>query len=507
MKVGPKVANIARQRRVRLIASYALAIGLTVLGTMALCGQTTTPPGNVLYASSFSGEDMGAKIANALADPRCSNGCVIYDGVAAGSSQSLNSQRNGIVFSRPVTLYLDGQYSYTGPAVPGGLFQIQSSGVRIIAGTYDHMGQTHRTGGAVILAPTAIIYTPSSGTGPVFYFSNPSGSYNEGFELKGMEVVEDANVTNTVDFSGMLHGILLNTRILDNTITNSPYGSCPSGYVVYLNNTTNGPVADRITIARNGDEDGVGCGQAGTNGGIYLATQAQVGTPRIIGNYFQYLRNPFVHLDYAFDALIESNEVLLSHLPSGAGVFDFGPHWAHAILIGNHIENPTANSTPNVYEVYVNAAGDYSIVGNTFGGGTLGMPDAPTYAIYDSGAKPAYFNIQNNFFANLRGGAALYMAGAAHGSQFANAFGSLKAYATAQVLDPPGPSSKFGPTDAAGAQPTTFGSLPACTSGNAGAVRFVSDSTTNLWGARISGGGRDHVLAYCDGANWTVAGK
>jgi len=36
----------------------------------------------------------------------------------------------------------------------------------------------------------------------------------------------------------------------------------------------------------------------------------------------------------------------------------------------------------------------------------------------------------------------------------------------------------------------------------------VTDSTTNTWGAAITtGGGSNHVLAYCDGTNWTVAAK
>jgi len=33
----------------------------------------------------------------------------------------------------------------------------------------------------------------------------------------------------------------------------------------------------------------------------------------------------------------------------------------------------------------------------------------------------------------------------------------------------------------------------------------VTDSTTNTWGAIITGGGALHVLAYYNGTNWTVA--
>jgi len=52
-----------------------------------------------------------------------------------------------------------------------------------------------------------------------------------------------------------------------------------------------------------------------------------------------------------------------------------------------------------------------------------------------------------------------------------------------------------------------YASLPSCGSGTEGSTGAVTDSTTNTWGATIAGGGSYHVLAYCDGTNWTVAAK
>ncbi len=40
-----------------------------------------------------------------------------------------------------------------------------------------------------------------------------------------------------------------------------------------------------------------------------------------------------------------------------------------------------------------------------------------------------------------------------------------------------------------------------------GGMAVVTDSTTNVWGATISGGGGDIVLAFWNGTTWTVAGK
>lgn len=55
--------------------------------------------------------------------------------------------------------------------------------------------------------------------------------------------------------------------------------------------------------------------------------------------------------------------------------------------------------------------------------------------------------------------------------------------------------------------PKAFSALPTCNSGAEGTMQAVIDSTTNTWGATITGSGTDHVLAYCDGTNWTVGAK
>jgi hypothetical protein len=55
--------------------------------------------------------------------------------------------------------------------------------------------------------------------------------------------------------------------------------------------------------------------------------------------------------------------------------------------------------------------------------------------------------------------------------------------------------------------PGNFSTLSSCTSGREGTMAAVNDSTTNTWGATITGSGSNHVLAYCDGTNWTVAAK
>lgn len=52
-----------------------------------------------------------------------------------------------------------------------------------------------------------------------------------------------------------------------------------------------------------------------------------------------------------------------------------------------------------------------------------------------------------------------------------------------------------------------FSALVACNSSTEGMTAAVSDSIPNTWGAVVIGGGSNHVLAYCDGTDWTVIGK
>lgn len=61
--------------------------------------------------------------------------------------------------------------------------------------------------------------------------------------------------------------------------------------------------------------------------------------------------------------------------------------------------------------------------------------------------------------------------------------------------------------DGFGVYNCTFSQLPAAAVQFKGAKVTVVDSTTSTWGSTITGGGSNVVLAYCNGINWTVAGK
>jgi hypothetical protein len=55
--------------------------------------------------------------------------------------------------------------------------------------------------------------------------------------------------------------------------------------------------------------------------------------------------------------------------------------------------------------------------------------------------------------------------------------------------------------------PVAFSALPACAAAYEGVTQAVTDSSTATWGATVTGSGSNHIKAYCDGTNWTVAAK
>lgn len=55
--------------------------------------------------------------------------------------------------------------------------------------------------------------------------------------------------------------------------------------------------------------------------------------------------------------------------------------------------------------------------------------------------------------------------------------------------------------------PSTFAAAGTCVAATEGKFAAISDSTTNTWGATVTGGGALHIKEYCDGTNWTVEAK
>jgi hypothetical protein len=68
-------------------------------------------------------------------------------------------------------------------------------------------------------------------------------------------------------------------------------------------------------------------------------------------------------------------------------------------------------------------------------------------------------------------------------------------------------ATKFALQVPAGTTAVKFKDLPLCGPATEGLHRAITDSQVNSWGEIITGLGMNHVEAYCDGTNWTVAAK
>lgn len=56
--------------------------------------------------------------------------------------------------------------------------------------------------------------------------------------------------------------------------------------------------------------------------------------------------------------------------------------------------------------------------------------------------------------------------------------------------------------------PHSFGTAPLpCNASVEGWMVAVADSKVDTWGIAVQGGGTFHILAYCDGTQWTVAAR
>ena len=139
------------------------------------------------------------------------------------------------------------------------------------------------------------------------------------------------------------------------------------------------------------------------------------------------------------------------------------------------------------------------------------MSTAPDFEIYQPGQNANMFIGQDNTHS--------FVISWHYNSNAALAFGLLETYGNTNPLffQSMGGSVGIGSTNTPEAtldvtgtfrtDPVAFASLPVCSGTNEGVMRSITDSTTNTWGATITGGGADVVLAFCDGTNWTVAGK
>ena len=167
------------------------------------------------------------------------------------------------------------------------------------------------------------------------------------------------------------------------------------------------------------------------------------------------------------------------------------------------------NTAPSAGQILIGNAGGTAYAKNTLSGdSTLTSAGVITNVKINGAAIPASATVLGSngstqlVVPSLQGNGAKVQLST--GTTTTNA---LVAFDAAGNTVPSGITSPGGAYNAIRATPNLFSALPACTSGIEGTMAPVTDSTTNTWGATITGSGANHVLAYCNASNWTVAAK
>jgi hypothetical protein len=169
---------------------------------------------------------------------------------------------------------------------------------------------------------------------------------------------------------------------------------------------------------------------------------------------------------------------------------------AHDLTVEENSFSGLTNNTTTISYPFSNTGGIIRLIKNDWDHNPTITPFGPT----EKGSFVGVLDSQDNTYPN-------------NTKCVATAFESSGVMYSSLNDQPTGGACNYGgmrfgrPTGSVRIDPTVFRNLPTCASGTHGMLKPVSDSTTNTWGASITGGGSDHVLAYCDGSNWTVAGK
>jgi hypothetical protein len=168
-------------------------------------------------------------------------------------------------------------------------------------------------------------------------------------------------------------------------------------------------------------------------------------------------------------------------------------------------------SSPQAISVATTQSNDLLLSGIIQGSGfnTAGVATGGTWANLQSGAQNEIMVAQNTTLAGLAGTYSttwIYPSG--WNDLFIIAFKGMTATQTADIVPYKNAAgtviSKINFAAYAQDVAVTFATLPSCVAGLEGTKAAVTDSTTNSYGATITGAGSNHVPAYCNGTNWIV---
>jgi len=389
-----------------------------------------------LNAQVFAGPDIFAKITAAAASPYCVNGCVITDGVAVGTPETVT---NPIVLHKTVTVLLNGLYTYSGAAIPDGLIQASggSSGSAILCPSHGRRATTTTTTAA---NKCGLVIQPNNGSMPIIVsadvYQQPLSALSETGTTVTATTTNPNNFASggTVILTGVAppgyNGIYTITGIVNRktftfsapsglgTVTtlgtavgtppDAPSSTLEVGNLFFSVSSNVSDIIDlptsRTTQDGNYIHDNVIIGAASgwfvnstgagendvnviernevsglTSGGI--SSNGSVVGLEIRANQFIGLSGPAIDMTAAtINLTISGNEFLSLALPSDRATIEVA---GGAVIVNNDFENNNSGGLPSGGGISdIDVVGGYvDIIGNTLDGGTAGAIYDPSYGI------------------------------------------------------------------------------------------------------------------------------
>lgn len=294
---------------------------------------------------------------------------------------------------------------------------------------------------------------------------------------------------------------------------------------------------------------GASCG-TGATGCVAMTEAATAGTPSAGVDYIR--ADSVSHtLKCSQNGAAETGCIGAGGGVTGSGTTGTIPEWTSSTALGNSpiVDGGTTGITTTIpstgaYTVVTGSTTGGSVLLNGTGGGTTSYIGSTPFAQFganngsgctfltngtlvcratNTGTVTSALNLSLN---NAAGGPTwslgdsvtqVGLCGIATGGSGTGCFGHGTVSAGVEFAVPTGAQFTFRVNGVAAAtlngssgfqvSAVNFSTLTTCLSVLEGSTAAIKDSTTNTWGATITGGGANHVLAYCDGTNWTVAAK
>ncbi len=452
-------------------------------------GGGWSPPrfAQILDASQFPGSDIGAQINNAYAALPATGGHIIIPAKADGSCYN---------FSTPIVFATAGKYVLL-----------------------EFAGAAGTTSAAAPVMQGCLNFIPTTGTAITLNYVAPNPTPTSAHGLRNISLVDNQCLSTTcvggtaygIDFGnttlggsgnyGALGATMENVSIagFETAIRNINFYSDPITWInpqIWCNGVgfDVGNVSTETFLGGyfNSNVDAVQADNSTSTSELHFVGTSFVANQVVfsynnVTNYAAYLFLDHVHLENG-ESYSSPTHFLVgnvnTYISGGSAEDDSGTHGGNCSN-ADWWFNPKGSSS--------SFASSFIIDGMTFNTAACNPTNGVVYATGNTRISVSAFNASG-----FTGATPLNIVG---GTNAVNA--TLRMY-NGNINNAPSVWTYESPQRTT---PRPLASWPSCAPGIEGATAPITDSTTAVWGSSIGGTGTNHVLGYCDGTTWTVAGK